>query len=145
MSRRDLTNATAALGKLVLAQPDNVDGLINFAAMKMRAADYTNAIEYLDHSLQLEPENVYALLNRAVANFQLENFEAARRDYETLERRLPKPMHVVYYALGEIAFKKKQRKAALQNFEKYVKLAPHGTKEMKFVQERIKALKSGTI
>lgn len=145
LSRGDYSNAVAALGKLVGAQPKNSDALINFAALKMRMGRYQEAIPHLDRALQLQPENFYALLNHGIANFQLDNLDAARQDYETLERRLPKPMHIVHYALGEIAYKKKQNKTALQQYEKYLKLAPRGTPEMKLVQERIQKLKSGTI
>ena len=145
LNRRDMTNAMATLGKLLDVQPNNVEALINSAGLKIRMAEYGESISYLDRALQLQPENLYGLLNRGFANLQLGNLEAARRDYEMLERTLPKPMHAVYYGLGEIAFKTKQKRTALQNYERYVKLAPNGTAEMKLVQERIKQLKSGTI
>lgn len=145
LSRRDLTNAVVTFRKLLEVQPNNVEALINSGGLKIRMAEYKEAIPYLDRALQLQPENQYALLNRAFANLQLGNLDAARSDYETLERTLPKPMHAVYYGLGEIAYKNKQKRTALQNYERYVKLAPPGTQEMKIVQDRIKILKNGTI
>ena len=144
-SRRDMTNAMATLRKLVEAQPNNVEGLINYGSLKIRMAAYEEAVPYLDRAIQLQPNNLYALLNRGFANLQVGNLDAARQDYEILERRLPRPVHAVYFGLGEIAFKNKQKKTALQNFEKYVKLAPSGTQEMKVVQDRIKSLKNGAI
>jgi tetratricopeptide (TPR) repeat protein len=145
LSQGDLTNAMASLKGLIQAQPDSLDGLINYAALNIRIGKFKEAIPSLDRALLLQPENLYALLNRAIANLQLENFEAARQDYETLELHLPKPMHAVHYALGEIALRQKQKPKALKHFEKYLKLAPHGTPEMKFVEYRIQQLKSGAI
>jgi tetratricopeptide (TPR) repeat protein len=145
LNRREVTNAVIALGRLLEVQPNNVEALINSGGLKIRMAEYQEAIPFLDRALQLQPENLYALLNRGFANLQLGKLDDARRDYEILERTLPKPMHAVYYGLGEIAYKNKQKRTALQNYERYVKLAPAGTAEMRVVQERIKQLKSGTI
>jgi tetratricopeptide (TPR) repeat protein len=145
LNRGDWTNATATLSKLVDTQPNNIDGLINFAALKMRMGNYRDAIPLLDRALKLQPENFYALLNHGIANLQIDNLDAARQDYETLERRLPKPMHIIHYALGEIAFKKKQKTTALREYEKYVRIAPRGTEEMKLVRERIVKIKHGAI
>jgi tetratricopeptide (TPR) repeat protein len=143
LNRGDWTNATVTLGKLVETQPNNLDGLINFAALKMRMGQYAEAIPLLDQALHLQPENFYALLNHGIANLQLNNLDAARQDYEALERRLPRPMHMVHWALGEIAFKKKQKSIALREYEKYLKLAPGGTPEVKDVQDRIYKIKRG--
>jgi tetratricopeptide (TPR) repeat protein len=71
------------------------------------------------------------------------NLDAARHDYERLERQAPKPMYAVHYALGEIAFAKKQKKTALEHYEKYIKLAPRGTAEMQAIQARVQQLKNG--
>jgi tetratricopeptide (TPR) repeat protein len=145
LNRRDVTNALATLDKLVRHHPDNVDGLINYAALQMRQEHYSEAIPYLNRAVQLQPENVFALLNRGIANFQTGHLDAARQDYETLERHLPKPTHVVHFALGEIAFKSKQKKVALEHYQKYLELAPRGLPEIQTVQDRIKAIKTGTI
>jgi tetratricopeptide (TPR) repeat protein len=143
LSRRDFTNALAVLNSLIEAQPSNVDGLINYAALKIRMGAYREAIPPLDKALKLEPDNFNALLNHGIANLQVMNLDAARQDYETLARRVPKPMYSVHYALGEIAYAKKQKKTALEHYEKYLKLAPRGTAEMQAILSRVQRLKSG--
>jgi len=102
-------------------------------------------VHTLDLALNLYPDNPYALMNRAIANLQNGKLDAAQSDYETLERILPKPLHTVYYGLGEVFYQKKNSKMALQYYNQYLKLAPRGTPEVKFVQERISKLKNGSI
>src|SRR6185503_3980982 len=118
------------LWRLVQAQPKNVDGLVNYAALKIRLGAYREAIPPLDQALEIEPNNLSARLNHGIANLQITNLDAARYDYELLERRVSKPNYLVHYALGEIAFQKKQKKTALEHYEKYLKLAPRGTPEV---------------
>ena len=143
LSRKDWTNATTVLSKLIETQPNNVDGLINYAALKIRMGAYREAIPPLDQALKLQPDNFNALLNHGIANLQVMNLDAARQDYELLERRAPKPLYAVHYALGEIAYAKKQKKTALEHYEKYLKLAPQGTPEMQAILSRVQRLKSG--
>jgi hypothetical protein len=45
--------------------------------------------------------------------------------------------------LGEANFRKKNKKLALENFEKYLKRAPAGLPERRFVEDRIKTLEAG--
>jgi tetratricopeptide (TPR) repeat protein len=144
LNRRDAAKAGAILEKLVKSQPENVDGLINYAALQMRQERYAEAIPYLDRALLLQPDNFYARLNRGIANFKTGKLDAAWEDYQTLERSLPKPTYIVHFALGEIALQKKQKRTALEHYQKYLELAPPGTQEVKDVEAKIKALKNGT-
>lgn len=138
------TNAMAMLEKQLKLQPNAIEALINYSGLKIYNKSYEEAIPFLNRSLQLEPQNAAALLNRAIAYLQSGNLDAARRDYEALASALPKPHYAVHYGLGEIAFRKKNRKGALRHYEEYLKLAPASTAEAKLVRERIKAVKSGS-
>jgi len=144
LSRRDSVHAKEVLEKLVKSQPENIDGLINYAALMMRQEKYEEAIPYLDRAVQLQPDNFYARLNRGIANFKTGKLDAAWEDYQELDRRLPKPAYIVHFALGEIAYQKKQKTRALEHYRKYLELAPRGTQEIKDVEAKVRALKNGT-
>ena len=79
-------------------------------------------------------------MNRAIANLQGDQLDAARRDYETLQKRVP-TLHRVYYGLGEIAFRCKDVPAAIRHYETYLKYAPPDTDEARQIAERLKQLK----
>lgn len=138
------SNAMAVLEKQLKVQTTNVSALINYAVLKIGARDVEASIPYLDRALTYEPQNVIALLNRAIANLYTDKLEPARRDYESLERLLPKPSHLVYYGLGEIAWRQKRLKDAIKYYEEYLARAPLGTPEIKMINDRLEKLKSGS-
>ena len=57
---------------------------------------------------------------------------------------LKKPPYAVYYGLGDIAYRKKDKEEAIKNFDKYLELIPAKSQEALLVKDRIKKLKSGT-
>ena len=143
LTQRHWTDAAIVLSRLIEAQPENAEALIDFAALKIRMGAYQEALAPLERALTLQPDNFYARLNHGIACLQLTNLDAARHDYELLERRAPKPLYAIHYGLGEIAYQKKQKETALEHYEKYLELAPRGTAEMRAIEARVKGLKSG--
>jgi tetratricopeptide (TPR) repeat protein len=137
------SNAVALLERELARAPDHVGALVNLAAVKIQNKDDQGAVTLLDRVIKIDPDNGYALINRAIANLHLNRLDDARRDYEALARKMLKVPHVVHYGLAEIAWRQKLRKAALQHYEDYVKVAPPDTAEYREVQQRIKRLKSG--
>jgi tetratricopeptide (TPR) repeat protein len=131
------------LNQQLQAQPTNAVAMVNYAYVLLQNQQFTNALPYLDRALALRPRMVEALLNRAIANLRSERFDAALADYKSLESVLTSPSHEVYYGLGEIYFQKKDRKLAQENFKQYLKFAPLGLPERRFVEDRIKALEDG--
>jgi tetratricopeptide (TPR) repeat protein len=140
-----LTNAIVVLEQQLKLQPDNVDALITLGAHQITQGDLAGAIRNLDRALELNPDHAGALLNRAIANLNLGRLDEAKRDYVKLEGKLPKPLYAVYYGLAWIAEQKKNHKEALENYERYLKLAPPGTPESNWVRDRVKVLKSGSL
>ena len=138
------TNAMAVLEKQLKVQGTNVSALINYAVLKIGGREVEAAIPLLDRALALEPQNIIALLNRAIANLYTERLEPARRDYEALERLLPRPSHLVYYGLGDIAWRQKRRKDAIKYYELYLVQAPLGAPEIRMINDRLEKLKEGS-
>ncbi len=144
LSRGQVTNALSVLNKQLDLQPWDIQAQINYAALKIDRKDFEGAVKLLDRALEQQPQNGVALMNRAIANLKLGNLDAAQRDYETLRLSLPRPLPSVYFGLGEIAWRKKQRESALRYYDEYLKLTPPSSPEVQFIRDRIKTLKSGS-
>lgn len=139
------SNAVALLERELKRAPDHMGALVNLAAVKIQEKDYQGAIPFLNRAIKIEPDNGYALINRAIAYLHTDQLDQSRADYEALKSKMVSVPHQVYYGLAEIAWRKKQNKTALQNYEDYLKVAPADTPEHREVQQRIKRLKSGSI
>ena len=131
------------LKEQIHAQPENVNPMINYSALKIRNREYDDAIAMTTEVLKLDPKNAYGLMNRAIACLQSGRLDEAEKDYVTLLAVLPKPPYAIYYGLGEIALRKKNKKEALKNYDKYLELIPSGSPEERIVKEKIKTLKRG--
>lgn len=116
--------------------------LKSFALMQMKS--YDRAIGPLTQILNqpTQTNNFVAQLNRAIAYFQIGNYDAAKTDYEAVGRVAPRAFQV-YYGLGEIAYHEKDKPTAIKNYELYLTNAPANTEESKTVNARLKELKSG--
>lgn len=135
--------ATDLLRQQLKLQPTNVTALVNYALLFIRAKEPSNAIPYLDRALQLNPRMEQALFNRALANLESGRLDAALSDYRNLELMMNPPSHEVYYGLGEIYFRKKNRNKATEYFEKYLKHTPQGLPARRAVEDRLKSLQNG--
>jgi len=139
---RQSDKAVALLERELSRNPNHSGALINYAAIKMGNKEYEPAIQLLDRALKAAPDDAYALLNRAIANLQLGRLDDARRDYEHIMSKQPRVPHVVHYGLGEVAWRQKLRKPALEHYNDYLKTAP-ATLEREEVERRVKRLKAG--
>jgi tetratricopeptide (TPR) repeat protein len=139
-----LTNAFTILQSQITAQPENVNPMINFAALKIRNREFADAIEMTDRILKLQPQNTFALMNRAIACLETDRLDDAEKAYRQLLLILETPPYSIYYGLGEINYRKKNKNEAIKNFEKYLMMIAAKSPEAKIVKDRIKNLKSGT-
>jgi tetratricopeptide (TPR) repeat protein len=137
----ELTNMLANLEKQLEIQTNNFNALSFYGALKAQLKEYDTAILNLNRALNLRPENLPVRLNRAIANWQSDRLDEAEKDYLTLEGMLPKPLYSIYYGLADIAYRKNQKKNALMYYKKYLQYAPPGAPEIKYVIEKINALK----
>ena len=139
-----LTNAMGVLEAQMKVQPENVNAIINYGALKRKAGDVNQSIAFLNNAVKIQPQNTYALINRAMAYLESGKLDLAESDFEALRKILPKPIYAVSYGLGEIAYQKKRRKEALTHYKDFLTLAPPGTPEVNVVRDRVKKLEKGT-
>jgi len=139
-----VTNALETLDRQLVAQPDSQTALVKYGGILLELGRYAEALTRLDRALQLNPANESALMNRALARFRLDQLDAAQRDFESL-LKVGKPNNRIaaQYWLGEIHFRKKERKDSLKYYEDFLKSAPPGTQEIPAVKERVNVLESG--
>jgi Tfp pilus assembly protein PilF len=138
------TNAIAVIEEQLRIQPKNVDALINYGVLLFQQGQATNAISYFDRALTVNPDSRIALMNRAICNLTAGKLADAERDYGTLERTPLGRHHMVAYGLQEVYWRKKDRKNCLRYIEDYLDLAPPGTPEFRFMEERQAQLKDGS-
>ena len=143
MKLEDYASAAAALEAVLKSQPDNFQALLTLSALFIQTKRFTDALVPLNQALALQPDNQAALLNRAIANLQSGQLDAAQRDYEALQKRLP-TLHAIYFGLGEIAYQRKDVPAAIQHYESYLKFVPTtDSNEARGIQQRLQQLKAG--
>ena len=140
-----ITNAMEVIQQQLKAQPENSVALNNFARLKIFNHEFEAAVKLLDHALSLDPKNMLIVMNRSISNLKNGQLDAAQRDYQLLEKSLPKVPYTVYFGLFDVAYKKKNPKAALKYGQLYLKGAPKGTSEFKDVLQRVKNVKSGSL
>jgi tetratricopeptide (TPR) repeat protein len=74
----------------------------------------------------------------------LGRLDAAIGDYQSLLNVAKSNYRIAaQYNLGEIYFRKKNRKESLKYFQDFLKAAPPGTPEIPAARERVKLLESG--
>jgi tetratricopeptide (TPR) repeat protein len=139
-----VTNALETLEKQLQAQPDSQAALAKFGGILLRLGRHSEALARLDRALQLNPANEQALFNRAMVHFALDRLDAAQRDFEALLKQAKSSYRVTaQYYLGEIHFRRKNRKDSLKYYEDFLKAAPLGTPQIPAVKERVKVLETG--
>jgi tetratricopeptide (TPR) repeat protein len=144
---KDYKQSLADVKHILSADPDNVQALIYEGIVNLESKNYEQGIPPLDKAVKLQPDNWVALQNRAILNLQAGHLDKAKTDYVKLLAFFPET-HAIYYGLGEIAYRQKNKEEALKNYELYLKYAPtNGTPEQvterNQVSDRIKDLKSG--
>lgn len=149
-----LTNAMEALVAELRIAPDNVVALRNLGATYIQLANtetnaeqktvlYEKALVPLTRALELNPSDSAALMNRAIAELQSGRLTEAQRDYQALRKILP-TYFPIYYGLAEVAFRQKDSRNAVANYQLYLKHAPRDTPETDYVLTRLKQARAGT-
>jgi len=138
---KDYANALKVVEKQLELRPNDVGVLVNKAFAQMQLTNFDDAIIPLSRAVSLQPTNAAVLYLRAVCNFETGKLDDSQRDYTALQKVNPKS-YPAYHGLGEIAFQKKDTNAAIKFFEQDLLYAPHGSPELQFATNRLKALKT---
>lgn len=142
------SDAVEAANQALRIMPTNINALFFKSVALMNLGSYDKAILPLNDIISAQTNNYLVILNRAMAYLQVSNLDAARRDYETVSKAVPKA-YQVYYGLGEIAYRQKNTAAAIKYYELYLANPPANVKEpnyaqeAKFIKARLKELKTG--
>lgn len=121
--------------------PDDVSALATKGYLCIRAGDFTNAIPPLTRALSLT-NSYQVVFNRAIANLKTDQLGAAEADYQRVLAAFPNARQV-YFGLGEIAFRRKDAKAAARYYHGYLSNSVPDTAEARFVAARLAALELG--
>ena len=148
LQARKLVLAREAVERALRLDPENEQALIYMASIQIEDKKYEAAISALDMILDRSPDHVLALRNRAVAFLKSEKLDEAAVDFTHLQQLTP-ISHVPYFGLGEIAYKRKNTKEALKNYEQYLKLlenpsfivTPELAAERDQIRQRVEQLK----
>ena len=139
------TNALDINERLLKLAPEETSSLINKGCFLVEVAGFDEAIKAFTQVLNIETNttsetHVRAVLYRAIANFRTDKLDEAQKDYEFVQRQVPK-LPQINYGLGEIAYRRKDTNAAIRNYEAYLTNASPKTTEYKYVGERLTELK----
>jgi tetratricopeptide (TPR) repeat protein len=142
---KDYDKAQAAVEKILVLDPDNTEALLYQGGIFIETKKYEEALKPLDRLLKLQPVSIHGLRNRAIAHLRRGELDLASRDYERLREQAP-TFHIPYFGLAEIAYQRKDKAAAIKNYELYLKYVPSEAAledEKKIVNERLRELKAG--
>ena len=132
-----ITNADYVLDRY----PESPTGFFIKSLSLMQLGDYAGSAKTLSRLIELQPTNAAARLDRAIAYLQMTNLDAAKRDYQDVASSNPKAS-AAYFGLADIAYRQKDTKGALQNYQTYLSIVPTNTMEAKRVMERIEEMKA---
>jgi tetratricopeptide (TPR) repeat protein len=135
-----LTNALRVAERQIQQQPNTPSGYFTIGNISLQFTNYDRAIQSFTKVLELDSKNLAALLNRAIANLRAGKLDDAQRDYEKL-LEFTRTSFRVYYGLAEIAYRKKDWRAAKDYYQRYLQYAPADSAETKFVRERLAEVK----
>jgi tetratricopeptide (TPR) repeat protein len=143
---KDFSDALAVADKVLQIDPDNPQALTYEGIAYMEQKQYDKAIKSLTKGLEKVPGNVAIRRNRAIAYLRADKLDEAQKEYESLQQVM-RGSHVIYYGLGEVAYRRKNFAEAAKNFEAYLKYAPkEGSTELiderKQVEAKLQEIKS---
>ncbi|HXR07898.1 MAG TPA: DUF2723 domain-containing protein [Candidatus Acidoferrum sp.] len=110
------------------------------AEMQMAVKDYEAAIITLTEMVHQDPGNPVPLLNRAVSELQASRLDAAKEDFQAVEKMEPEPSPTVYYGLAQVAQKQNDKRAEIRYDKLYLRYAPHNTLEFSNLTQQVRKL-----
>mgnify|MGYP005840337479 CR=1 FL=1 len=143
---RCYSNALEYIEQRLRLKPDAPGLLLDKGYAYLQLNQLVHAIPPLNRALALEknpasPIHLTALYNRALAYLRSEQYDLARRDYETLQKQFPTDPNV-HYGLGEVAYHRKDYKTAITHYELFLANSPTNTPEATNILARLNDLRS---
>ncbi len=135
-----LLSALRIAEQQVQQQPNSPGAHFNLGNLSMQFTNYDRAVKSFSRVIELDSKNMAALLNRGIAYLRAGKLDDAQRDYEMLLDRTRTEFRI-YFGLAEIAYQKKDWRAARNYYLKYLDFAPADSAETKFVRERLAEVK----
>jgi tetratricopeptide (TPR) repeat protein len=133
-----ISNRLLLVREQLQREPDNIPALMEKGALHLRASEFSNAIPAFTRVLSLT--NSYpGRLNRALAYLQTGQCDAAEDDYRKMLRLFPLA-YQPYYGLAEVALRRGNTNAAIQQYQQYLSKAPTNQVEFQQVAARLKLL-----
>jgi tetratricopeptide (TPR) repeat protein len=99
--------------------------------------DYEGAIGTLNATVRLDPVKSISLLNRAISELQINRLDAAKKDYQDVEKMTPSPSQAVYYGLVQVAQKQNDKPTAIHYAKLFLKYAPPSSPEFASVSQQL--------
>jgi tetratricopeptide (TPR) repeat protein len=138
---RVLTNGLKVIADQVAVDPKNTAALFQQGVLFMMSSNFSGAVSSFTQVLEVQKDHGAALLNRAIAHLRGNKLEDAERDYKALLERFKNDFRV-YYGLGEIAYQRKDWRAAAENYEQYLRYAPPNSAEANVIRQRLEEVKA---
>jgi len=114
--------------------------LLKKAELEVLVHSYEGAIATLDQVLLIQPKNYSALLNRAVCKIQLKQYQAARDDFRTMGKALPKQPYLAEFGLADVAAAEKNKGDEIDHLKRCLRSAPEDSSEYQRATNRLTEL-----
>lgn len=82
LKKDDTRSATEQFTAALDGDPDNMDALLNLAALELAYGNFESALKHFDQALKIRPRDALVVLSRGVALRGLERFDEAQAAYE---------------------------------------------------------------
>jgi len=119
----DLRGAEAAFLHVTEANPEYADGFVNVARVRVQEGDPTGAQEMLDRALAVDPELAKAHYFYGLTLKAEGRYDEAIEHFRQAAARYPRD-RVVRNQVGRILFLKREYQAAIEEFEKTLRIDP---------------------
>lgn len=143
------TNALVIIGQQLALRPNEPNALYGKGLALFQLKSYDDAVGAFNRVMELETNrtsdlHAYALLYRAQSFLAENQLENAQRDYEALQKDIPKAASL-HKEIADIAYRRKDTNAAVQNYELFLREAPtNRVADIKSAKARLKELKPGS-
>jgi len=137
---RSYTNAMLSINQLLEVRPDNISALVTKGVFQIQAGEFQAALEPLNKALSLQSTNYGAQLYRAMALLNVNQLDAAAKDYTQLSKVFPNSIDV-HTGLAELAVRRKDTNTALQHLEFCLRNTPVDSQQAHLLSRRISELR----